>query len=63
MSRGSNQQLNSVGSRNQGRKVRDKDRRIEEQRRNPIVVAGKDRTKMRNEAGGAIINPVASINL
>jgi ribosome assembly protein YihI (activator of Der GTPase) len=56
VNRGSNRQLNSMSSRHHGRKARNKDPRRGEQHKNPIVVTGKNRKKMRNEAGVAIIN-------
>jgi hypothetical protein len=50
-----------VSSRHQGRKARNKDRRIEESRRSLSRATGKGSRKMRNEAGNAIINPDLSI--
>jgi hypothetical protein len=48
---------NSVSSPHQGRKAREKDRRIGGNGRSPIGSAGKGRTKMRTEGGDTTINP------
>jgi hypothetical protein len=55
--RGGSRSLNSVSSNRQGCKAGNKDIRIGVSHRSPSGATGKSRTKGKNEAGTATINP------